>query len=488
MANRGLNLQVSLYFWFKDATEMKHNFFHIFLFILLYHKSDSQEPATQQKTIAIKNVNVIQMTSPNKVMYNVTVIIKGPRIVSLSGSIPNGAEIIDGKDKWLIPGLIDMHVHIPTDFSTGKKLPTQPPDIIFNTQDIMTPFIANGVTTIFNLNANVQSFSQRAEIEKGNIIGPRMALAALINGGDGSGRIANTPVEGRQAVRDAKFEGYEFIKLYSQLNKETYAEIIDEAYKHGLKTVGHIPGDFQGKLEEAFVPHFDMVAHAEEFSKHAKDFSYQEAQRFAMLAKKNGTWLSPTLIAMVWIANQAHSLDSLKTLPALQYVHPLIQSKWLTANNYNRNTTPERAAYFKKLVKFHSQIVRAFKEAEVPMVAGTDAGVSGIVGGFSLQDELGLLQEAGLTPEETLASATRLSAIWLGLDSEIGTIEAGKFADLILLNENPLDNAKNIRKISGVFINGQWLPGAKLQAMLADLSKRNNASKDKFDWKKTISK
>jgi len=231
-----------------------------------------------------------------------------------------------------------------------------------------------------------------------------------------------------------------------------------------------------------------MVAHAEEFSKHAKDFSYQEAQRFAMLAKKNGTWLSPTLIAMVWIANQAHSLDSLKTLPALQYVHPLIQSKWLTANNYNRNTTPERAAYFKKLVKFHSQIVRAFKEAEVPMVAGTDAGVSGIVGGFSLQDELGLLQEAGLTPEETLASATRLSAIWLGLDSEIGTIEAGKFADLILLNENPLDNAKNIRKISGVFINGQWLPGAKLQAMLADLSKRNNASKDKFDWKKTISK
>lgn len=467
---------------------MKHKFFYIFIFILFSYKSHSQEQVTQQKTIVIKNVNVIQMTSPNKVLYNATVIIKGSRIESINSSILNDAEIIDGKGKWLIPGLIDMHVHIPTDFSVGKKLPTQAPDITFNTQDLMTPFIANGVTTIFNLNANVESFSQRTEIEKGNVIGPRMALAALINGGEGSGRITNTPEDGRQAVRDAKAEGYEFIKLYSQLNRETYVAIVDEAYKQGLKTIGHIPNDFQGKLEQAFVPHFGMVAHAEEFSKYAKDFSNQEALRFAMLAKENGTWLAPTLITMVWIANQKHSLDSLKALPALQYVHPLLQSKWLTANNYNRNTTPERAAYSDKLVKFHFQLVHVFKEAGVPMVAGTDAGTSGVVGGFSLHDELELLQEAGLAPEEALASATRLSAIWLGLDSELGTIETGKLADLILLDANPLDNAKNTRTISGVVVNGRWLDKAKLKAMLADLSKRNKASKDKFDWKKTIGK
>jgi imidazolonepropionase-like amidohydrolase len=467
---------------------MKQNFLYIFIFIFISHKSLSQDQITQQKTIVIKNVNVIPMTSPNNVLPDATVIIKNSRIEALNGAIPNDAEIIDGKGKWLIPGLIDMHVHIPTDFSIGKKLPTQAPDIIFNTQDLMTPFIVNGVTTIFNLNANMESFIQRKEIEKGNVIGPRMALAALINGGEGSGRITNTPEDGRQAVRDAKTEGYEFIKLYTQLNRETYVAIVDEAYKQGLKTIGHIPNDFQGKLEQAFVPHFGMVAHAEEFSKHAKDFSNQEARRFAMLAKENGTWLSPTLITMAWIANQTHSLDSLKALPALQYVHPLLQSKWLTANNYNRNTTPERAAYLDKLVKFHFQIVRVFKEAGVPIVAGTDAGTSGVVGGFSLHDELELLQEAGLTPEEALASATRLSAIWLGLDSEIGAIEAGKLADLILLDANPLDNVKNIRRISGVLVNGRWLDKAKLKAMLADLSKLNNASKDKFDWKKTIGK
>ena len=181
-------------------------------------------------------------------------------------------------------------------------------------------------------------------------------------------------MRGRQAVRDAKQEGYEFIKLYSQLSTETYTAIIDEASKLGLKTIGHIPNAFQGKIEQAFVPHFGMVAHAEEFSKHAKAFSDQEARGFAQLAKANGTWLCPTLTAIVQIADQARSLDDLKASPTLRYVHPLLQSKWLTANNYNKNTSLERVAYFEKLINFQFQLVRAFKEAGVPIVVGTDAG------------------------------------------------------------------------------------------------------------------
>lgn len=448
----------------------------------------AQQKKGVEHLFAIKNINVIPMTAENGILQNATVIIKNNRIESLRGPIPKGAKIIDGKGKWLIPGIIDIHVHPPSDFSVRPGIPTQPPGFIFDTQDLMTPFIANGVTTIVNLNAVTESFCQRKEIEKGYVIGPRMAMAALINGGNGHGRIANTPEDGRQAVRDAKNEGYEFIKLYSQLSTETFIAIIDEANKLGLKTVGHIPNAFQGKLEQAFVPHFGMVAHAEEFSKHAKNFSEQEARRFAKLAKDNGTWLSPTLTAMVWIADETRSLDDLKILSTLQYVHPLLQSKWLTDNSYYRNTSPERVAYFEKLVKFHFLLVRVFKEAGVPMVAGTDSGVSGVVWGFSLHDELELLAKAGLTPEEVLASATRLSATWLRMDSEIGTIEAGKLADLILLDANPLDNIKNTRKISGVFVNGQWLSKDKLNTMLAELSKRNTSSKDKYNWKKVIEK
>lgn len=442
----------------------------------------------QQIPFVLKNVNVITMTSPNKILNNATVVIVNNRIESINAAIPKKAKVIDGNGKWLIPGLIDMHVHLSTDSYFGPKLPAQIPDIVFNTQDIMTPIIANGVTTVLDLNSTMETFGQKKEIEKGYIVGPRIALAALINGANGQGRIANTAEEGRITVRNIKAEAYDFIKLYSKLNIETYSAIIDEANKLGMKTIGHIPNAFKDKLEQAFIPNFGMVAHAEEFSKHSESFSLQDAQKFAKLAKENGTWLSPTLITMVWIANQTHSIDSIKNSPNLKYVHPLFQSKWLTANNYAKNATAENKRHFDSMVKFHFQLVKAFHDLGVPIVTGTDAGVSGVVAGFSLHDELELLVQAGLTTEEALQSATTVPAQWLGMDKRIGTIETGKFADLVLLDKNPLEDIKNTRTIAGVFVNGNWLDKTKLRTMLVELAKRNTADKDKYDWKTLMNK
>jgi imidazolonepropionase-like amidohydrolase len=451
-------------------------------------RANPLEKKTNQEVFAIKNVNIIPMTQSGVVLKNATVIIKNERIEAINGTIPKEAKIIDGTGKWLMPGLIDMHVHVPTDGGPfGPKIPTQGATMFFDLQDYMTPNNANGATTVFDLGSRAEHFGQRNEIAKGNVIGPRMALSAMIDGGKGRGRNVNTPEEGRQAVRSAKAEGYEFIKTYSELNVETFQAIIDEANKQGLKTIGHIPEAFQGKLKEAFVPHFGMVAHAEELTKHSIDFNEQEAQRFAQLMKDNGTWLCPTLTTMVWIASQVRSLDELRALPTLQYVHPLLQSKWLTANNYNKMSNPETIAKFEKFVKFHVLLVKACKAVGVPMVVGTDVGVSGVVAGFSMHDEMSLFVEAGLTPEEVLTSATRLPATWLGIESLVGTVEVGKKADLMLLDANPLIDIKNTRKIAGVFVNGNWLDKATLNAQLLDLSKRNTAAKGQFDWKKMIS-
>ncbi len=437
----------------------------------------------QKKIYAVRNVNIIPMTIENNVLENATILIENGKIASINKAVPEDVDIIEGKGKWLIPGLIDMHVHNMADIDFSSSHPTKGVNLFTDDQDFMLLYIANGVTTAFELEGRVEHFGQRNAIARGSVIGPRIALAYLVDGGD-SGNVANTPSDGRQTVRIAKAQGYEFIKVYSHLNIETYKAIIDEANKQEMKVIGHIPNIFKGRTKEAFVPHFDMVAHAEEFSSQTDIYTYKEAQRLAKMAKDNGTWVTPNLSNLVKVAEQARSLDGILHSPNFKYVHPLMQSKWITSNQYNRGTNVERIAYFDKLVDFHVTLVKAFIEADVPMVAGTDAGTSGIIWGFSLHDELELLVEAGLTPEQALASASRLPATWLEIGDKIGTVEVGKYADLILLDANPLDNISNTRKISGVFVNGRWVSKEKIDVMLADLAAKNNLNKDRYDWAK----
>lgn len=453
-----------------------------FLAFSLITKAQTKVDTTS--LVAIKNVNIIPMTLNNKIIENANILIKGNKIFSINEAIPKSAKIINGKGKWLIPGLIDMHVHGLADINFGSTYPTKGATYFFNTQDVMLPFVANGVTTIFDLNARVDNFGQRNEIIKGNAIGPRIALAALINGGTGSDRIANTASDGRQTVRLAKAEGYEFIKVYSDLNIETFKAIVDEANKVGLKVLGHIPDAFKGRVEEVFVPGFDMIAHAEELAKQSQSYSEEDIQKFVKLSKGNGTWLSPTLIAIESILDQVRSLDSISKLKGFQYIHPLMRSKWLTSNQYNKDRSPELIVHLEKMIQFNNRLVKAFHDAGIPIIAGTDAGISGVIYGFSLHDEIELLVRAGLTPQEALVSATRLPATWLDIEDKIGTVEVGKYADLVLLDANPLVDIQNTRKISGVFFNGKWVGKEKIDIMLSDLAKRNTENRDKFDWKK----
>ncbi|RLJ79475.1 imidazolonepropionase-like amidohydrolase [Pedobacter alluvionis] len=451
-----------------------------------FGRISSKENIQKEEIYVIKNVNIIPMTMESKIISNATVIIKNKKIFSINQPVPDKAKIINGKGKWLIPGLIDMHVHNLADINLSSSYPTKGATIFTDTQDFMLLYVVNGVTTAFELNARVEHFGQRNEILKGNLYGPRMALAMLIDGGEGSGNKANTAADGRQTVRMAKAQGYEFVKVYAHLNVETYKAIVDEASKQGMKVVGHIPDVFKGHIDDAFVPNFAMVAHAEEYAKQSEDFTDQDAQYYAKITKANGTWFTPTLTTMEWILSQSRSLEGVRNLSSLKYVHPLIQSRWLYSNSYNQESTTGRIRYFEKMVEFNMRLVKAFKEAGVPIVAGTDAGNPGVVWGFSLHDEIELLVKAGLSPEEALVSATRLPAIWLGIEDKIGTVEVGKYADLVLLDANPLQDIRNTRKIAGVFLNGKWIDKKIMDSMLSAVAERNTANKNKYDWKKRM--
>jgi imidazolonepropionase-like amidohydrolase len=450
----------------------------------LVHAKTSAMPAGNQPAIVIEHVTVVPMTENGAAVPDATVVIDKGRITSINGPVPKGAKRISGKGKWLIPGLMDMHVHLPNDDQLPVETPRgDPPRVDFGTQDIMTPYVANGVTQILNMDSTPASVGQRNEVESGRVTGPHMALAAVVDGRRPEGRIANNPSDARQMVRDVQAEGYNFVKVYSRLNVETFLAIIDEANKRKIKVLGHIPKAFEGQLDKAFVPGFGMVAHAEEFSKHSDDFDDADAVRFAKLAKQSGTWVTPNLVAMRWIASQARSLEEVKANPDTVYMHPLLQSKWIKFNQYNRDLSmPKTVAYLDRMVEFHRRLVRALRAEGVPMVAGTDTLLSGVVSGFSLHDELELLVGAGLTNEEALAAATRLPALWLGVDGDRGTVAVGKRADLVLLDADPLSNVANTRRIAGVFLNGRYLDRKKLDAMMADLAKRNKAGRERFDW------
>lgn len=469
------------------------NFGHVLVLTLLFcvlsgcsilENTTGAQKVDQPKNFFIKNINVIPMTEENNVIKDANVLIEGGKITAINSGGPGDAEVIDGKGKWLIPGLIDMHAHTYTDVNFKGNKPTQGANFFLDTQRVMASYVANGVTTTFELDARVEHFGQRNEIASGNVIGPRMALAAMIDGGEDNGRKVNNPSDGRQAVRSAKAEGYNFIKVYSFLNAQTFKAIVDEAKKQDLKVVGHIPDAFVGRLEEVFVPNFGMVAHAEEYGKQSLDKSVEDAKRFAKLAKENNTWLTSSLTTMIWIGNQLRSVDGIRNNKNLEYVNPMLAEKWTTPtmNYYYKRTSPEFIAHVDALIGFQKKLIMAFKEAGVPIVAGTDSGISGVFAGFSMHDELELLVDAGMTNEQTLASATRLPAEWLEIDEKVGTIEVGKYADLILLDANPLDDIKNTRSINGVFFNGTWVSKKEIESLLLGLKQQNEADRGRYKW------
>jgi hypothetical protein len=463
----------------------------LFLFCVLLCLTVPQSPGAQQNILAFTHATVIDATGA-PALKDVTVVIKGDRISALGKSDkvrpPSDAQIVNARGKFLIPGLWDMHVH-------------------WYVKDYLPLFIANGVTGIRIMSGTPAHHQWRKEIAEGSLLGPRMLIASPIVDGPkpfwpGSVTAGNEE-EGRQAVAKAMQDGADFVKVYSVLPRDAYFGIADEAKKRGIPFEGHVP--FAVSVREASqagqksIEHLTGVLLAcssreNELLKSAQAAlagvlatnepmtmvannlrseevaleTYSAAKASEVFAdfRRNHTWQCPTLTVLRNVAcldDPAFGHD-----PRLKYMPRQVKSIWDPDNDFRfKGRTAEGVAIGKKVYQKELELVGAMRRSGVEFLAGTDTLNPFCFPGFSLHDELGLLVQTGFTPMEALQTATLNAARFMGRENDLGTIKAGKLADLILLDANPLDDIANTRKIGAVVYGGRLFPRPALNEMLS---------------------
>jgi imidazolonepropionase-like amidohydrolase len=409
--------------------------------------------APVRKTIAISHVTVIDPKTAS-LKSDMTVLIRGRRIVAISASrkVRSSPEAltIDGAGKFLIPGLWDMHVHLDTDD--------------FDKLQCLRLFIVNGVTGIRIMNGRPEFHDWRREIEQGKLLGPRMIIASTAIAGPSSfasGAVKVTTIEeARAAVRKAKQDGADFIKVHDGLSRPAYFAIIDEAKKLRLTVAGHVPESITAK--EAAEAGQESIEHFTGLSEPETDPA--KADALIPVFRRNQTWLCPTLIMR---KNYAVLDDpTLADDPRLRYLNASWKAYWQNLTNTARNIPATEWAARRETVRREEALIGRFQRAGIGILAGTDTSNPYVMPGFGLHDELAMLVESQLTPMQALQTATINPAKFF---KQPGAIERGAIADLVLLDANPLQDIKNLEKISAVIVQGRVIDRPALDTMLAEI-------------------
>src|SRR6266567_1848979 len=442
-----------------------------------------QQGIGRQARIAITHVAVIN-TKGGSVQHDMTVIIVNHHIADLGKAsnvnVPKSAQVIDARGKFLIPGLWDMHVHI----CGGGRFPTAAPLLI-----------ANGVTGVREMGTYVPLATIkgiRKQIADGKLLGPRIFAAGPVVDGrfkDWTNLNVTSGAEAREAVRSLKQQGADFIKVYDSLSRPAYFAIAEESRRQGIAFVGHMPYAINPReasaagqksiehltgivaacsTEEAEIRRqYDEALQEPDFSlaavkgvradiRAADTFSSERCAEVARIFRAHRTWQCPTLVAQ----RPPYAYDAPSTANdwRLKYVPKQWTSDWMPENDiFMKDFTAADQAGFWRLYRRWVELVGTLQRGGVNFLAGTDLVRPFIYAGFSLHEELQLLVSAGLSPTEALKTATLNPAKFLGIEDSLGTVDKGKLADLVVLDDNPLEDIRNTQKIRAVIVNGKYL-------------------------------
>jgi imidazolonepropionase-like amidohydrolase len=406
-------------------------------------------------------------------LTNQTVLISNGRITAIGSNLqpPQGVEIIEGRGKYLIPGLTDMHVHLLSDTDDY-------PDTI--AEDELKVMIANGVTTVRFMIGTPEQLILRDKAARGAIISPTIYAASphLTGKEQGNDFVVATEAQARDAVRKSKEAGYDFIKVTTFLEPNVYEAIVAQAAQLQIPVVGHADSRYvgldralesgqqiehlDGYMESLLQPDAPMDGSVSDLYIYSPEnwesLDYLDLSRIKALAERTvaaNPFVNPTQHFMKNTFGKPRSEASIRDQPDFKFYPKEVQDFYIGYMKKMRlNEVPQEKK--DRWVAIRDSLIRAIHDAGGKIMAGSDTPEFLWLYGYSLHRELRALREAGLTNYAVLEAATRNPAMFLGTIDESGTIEKGKRADLILLNGNPLENISNTSNRAGVMIGGKY--------------------------------
>ncbi len=428
---------------------------------------------SSQREIVFTSVNVVPMDT-EQILENQMVLVKNGRVAAIGKKVKYGksALVIDAKGKYLIPGLAEMHAHVP------------PNDNLESHKEVLFLFAANGITTIRGMLGHPSHISLRSKINSGEILGPRF----YTTGPSFNGLSVKTAERGAAMVREQKAAGYDFLKLHPGLTKETFAAVSSTANEIEIPFAGHVSFgvgvwraidagyssiDHLDGFVEAMVPGIESMVEQQTglFGMFVADNADESViPRLMKELKAKNIWVVPTQsLADRWF-DADYTGEVFKLDPDSKYMSPQTVNQWVDSKKNLMANPQYDATKIENFIQLRRKLIYECQQAGVGLLLGCDAPQVFNVPGFSTHNELKYLVDAGLTPYQALRTGTVNVASYLKLP-DAGTIKPGAIADLVLVGGNPLADITNSKKVDGVMIRGKWLSKSEIDAGLKRLEK-----------------
>ncbi|MBT8183953.1 MAG: amidohydrolase family protein [Eudoraea sp.] len=453
----------------------------VFLIAMIFVSCNSAQEQVPPSAVLISNVNIVDVRT-GEILQDQQIVVDSGKIKQVSGLVKDPdkyTRVIDGKGKYAIPGLAEMHAHIPSPNTSKERI-----------AETLFLYLSNGVTTIRGMLGHPSHLEMREKARTGELLSPRIFTSSpSLNG-----NTVPTPEEARSKVVAYKNDGYDFLKIHPGIPLEAFDELVKTAREVGIPFSGHVPVavGIRHALESKYasIDHVDgflegLVPEEENVNPSDNGFfgfafttlaDTKKIPELVQLSKENEVWVVPTQSLFErWYA--PISSEELLSQPEMKYMPATTLANWKSRKE--ESTGPGSSFDKETYITFDSirlQLIKQLQENGHGLLLGSDAPQLFNVPGFSIHHEISGMVRAGLTPVEILRSGTINPARFFGLEDQFGAIEVGMDADIVLVNANPIEDISALKDLIGVMVRGQWISKEDIDKKLIEIAE--NAAKN----------